>query len=94
MNIVSPDLPNVPGVNLEENSQSISLYPNPAKNVLNVSKVVDSGILELINMNGKVLVSKEINSDTQIDISNYKKGIYLINFRSEKAGFTQMISIN
>tara|TARA_Y100001968_G_C19351886_1_gene715093 strand:+ start:258 stop:1010 length:753 start_codon:yes stop_codon:yes gene_type:complete len=88
------DLIWAPGINLEENSQSLSLYPNPAKNVLNVSKVVDLGVLELVDMNGKVLLSKEIDTDIQIDISNYKKGIYLINFISEKEGFTQMIAIN
>jgi len=92
--IIIDDLIWAPGVNLEENIQSISLHPNPAKNVLNVSKIAHSGILELVDMNGKVLLSKEIDSDIQIDISNYKKGIYLINFRSEKKGFTQMISIN
>tara|TARA_B100001250_G_C19815438_1_gene798055 strand:- start:2249 stop:3004 length:756 start_codon:yes stop_codon:yes gene_type:complete len=88
------DLIWAPGVNLEENSQSLSLYPNPAKNLLNVSKVVDLGVLELVDMNGKVLLSKEIDTDIPIDVSNYKKGIYLINFISEKEGFTQMIAIN
>ncbi len=83
-----------PGINLEENNQSISIYPNPAKNVLNVSPIAELGVLEMIDMNGKVLLTKEMDNNTQIDISNYKKGIYLINFKSDHQSFRKIISIN
>ena len=51
-----------PGINLEENHQSVPIYPNPAKNVLNVSKIVETGVLEVIDLSGKVLLSQEINN--------------------------------
>ncbi|MBE38061.1 MAG: hypothetical protein CMP50_05415 [Flavobacteriales bacterium] len=88
------DLIWAPGIGLEENSSFMSIYPNPAKDVLNVSKIAEIGVLELIDMSGKVLLSQEINNDTQIHTSNYKKGIYLISFTSKNQRFTQLLSIN
>jgi uncharacterized surface protein with fasciclin (FAS1) repeats len=88
------DLIWAPNVGLIENNSSISIYPNPAKNVLNISKIIETGILEVIDMTGKVLWSQEIKNDTQIYTSNYKKGIYLISFESKNQRFTQLFSIN
>ena len=83
-----------PSINLGENSQSLSIYPNPAKNLLNISKVVEFGTLEIIDMNGKILLSKEVTNNNQIDISKYQKGIYLINFKSKNQSFRERILIN
>ena len=83
-----------PSINLGENSQSLSIYPNPAKNLLNVSKVEELGTLEIIDVNGKLLLSKEITNNTQIDITNYQKGIYLVNFKSENQSIRERIVIN
>ena len=88
------DLIWAPNVALVENSSSISIHPNPAKNVLNVSKITETGILEVVDMTGKVLLSKEINNDTQINTSNYKKGVYVISFQSNNKRLTQLLSIN
>jgi len=88
------DLIWAPGTGLEENSSSVSIYPNPAKDVLNVSKIEETGVLEVIDVSGKVLLSQEINKDTQIHTSNYKKGVYLISFTSKNQRFTQLLSIN
>ena len=92
--IIIDDLIWAPGINIEEYDQSVLIYPNPAKNVLNVSKIVELGVLEIIDMNGKVLLCEEIDNNAQIDISNYKKGIYLISFKSDHQRFREIISIN
>ena len=92
--VIIDDLIWAPGVSLEENRKVISIYPNPANNVLNVSKIVELGTLELIDMSGKILLTKEINHNTKIDISTFKKGLYLINFKSKNQRFREIISIN
>ena len=84
-----------PGVNLNENTQKPILYPNPVENVLNVAKIIGNGILELKDITGKVVLSKEINDNNiQINTSKYKKGIYLVSFQGEIENFSQLISIN
>jgi len=62
------------------NDDFISIYPNPASNLLNVNtnnKVFTN--VEIVNIAGKT-VRKEIisNSNCQIDISNLSSGIYFI----------------
>jgi len=63
---------------------SISVYPNPAKEYLNL-KIAHNNVeenqytLSLCDINGKVLyVQKIINSETKIDMNSYNTGLYFI----------------
>jgi len=61
-------------------SQNLSIYPNPTNGVVYI-KVSDDTInsITVTNMTGKVLVEKAVNADqTDIDLSSYNKGIYLV----------------
>lgn len=68
------------------NSQAYTLYPNPAKEYINISKqnvyAAAAQSLELMDMNGKVLQSMELdfvnNSIANLDISHLSTGVYLI----------------
>ncbi|GGZ79354.1 M64 family metallopeptidase [Algibacter mikhailovii] len=69
------------------NEYRISLYPIPAKHVLNV-KIESANYqklsIKITSMDGKVVSSIPINSptSTQIDISHLSTGIYVANFYS------------
>jgi hypothetical protein len=64
----------------------ISVYPNPTAGILNISTVSastshrgESYQLVFLDLNGKVLLTKQIsNADTQLDISAYSSGVYLL----------------
>ena len=62
------------GVN--ELESSLKVYPNPAHNVLNVEGNMTS--LEVYNTMGQCLLTKQVNGNTQIDLSGYNNGIYLL----------------
>ncbi len=56
------------------------VYPNPAKEKLNIEllglKDVD---IQLINLNGQVMLSKQLQSKkTELDISGFIKGVYML----------------
>ncbi len=60
-------------------------YPNPAKNVLNVSMTLnntDDVTVSLVSVNGQVLLSKSAKNTgsftTQIDVSNLASGLYFL----------------
>lgn len=55
-----------------------AVFPNPASDIINVS---DSEIskLEIIDYTGKVLMSKSLKNNNQINISHISDGLYLIN---------------
>ncbi len=88
------DLILAPGLNLAENEQNILIYPNPTEGILNVSKIIEKGVLEIRDITGKVVFSKEIKNQTQINTLNYKKGIYLVSFKSNSQSLLEIISIN
>lgn len=64
-------------VSVKENNQtSFSFYPNPAKNSINLTNVVDNSLVTITDLNGKTVLSQiYTNSIINIDLA---KGLYLI----------------
>ena len=74
------------GVNdLSKAAQSVKVYPNPAKDVVNFS--VDGNIAKTIcvmDITGRTIEVVKVNTnDTQINIGEYSNGIYLYQIKSE-----------
>jgi hypothetical protein len=68
----------------------ISVFPNPTTGILNINSTSSSNgnfieqsyQLVFLDLNGKVLLTKQIsNADTQLDISAYPSGTYLLCIR-------------
>lgn len=64
----------------ENNADEISVYPNPADDIVNV--VGDSKKIELIEINGQLMEIEVKNK--QIDISNLPSGVYLMRIESSE----------
>jgi hypothetical protein len=63
-------------------SNRISLYPNPAKGVLNVSidDTQDNTVLKVYNVMGKLVMQKQVSKSlTQINIAMLPAGVYMVN---------------
>ncbi len=63
----------------------LSVYPNPANNVLQLKMFSDIQRLEILNAHGKLMMNVEItprNRNHSIDISGFKEGIYFIRCKS------------
>ncbi len=70
---------------------SVSVYPNPATDFVNInfkdaSTSLNGSTLELTDIFGKILYSKLIDGSTseQIDVSSYSKGIYFVKVNNSK----------
>jgi len=59
------------------NNQSITIFPNPTTNILRITPDAEIRKVEVLNILGEIVLAKE-NSSSNIDISNLKKGIYLV----------------
>jgi len=68
--------------NIEE---TITLYPNPVKNLLNI-EVSNSNLqnisYQIIDVSGKVLTTSQLFNSQQIDVSNWSKGVYFVRISS------------
>lgn len=71
------DVDNVDAIN-EITSQEVSLYPNPALNVLNVATLKESP-MEILDMNGKVVMTEQlISGNNYVDVSSLAEGVYCL----------------
>lgn len=81
------------GVDDFEQGSSLRLYPNPSSTVLNIEfkTVIAEGTLEVFDLLGKQVFSQSIASNTisQIDVTNWESGLYLIKMSSENGEETK-----
>lgn len=59
---------------VELNTISLSAFPNPAVNELNVTAIEDVVAVSVINLEGKVVVTA---SGSKVDVSNLNSGVYM-----------------
>lgn len=63
---------------------NFKLYPNPVKNIVTISNTSAIDELTFVSVKGDVILTKQINSlNSEIDLSNFSKGIYFLKIKSE-----------
>jgi hypothetical protein len=93
-NISEPKAFTVMGVGIEQrNTENLRTYPNPTYTLLTIETVTSDLIyIEVTSLNGQRLLSKEIEGRThQLDLSSFRKGVYLITIRSKDFVTTRKI---
>jgi hypothetical protein len=58
---------------------AIKVYPNPTSNFLYAEQKDQHQLrINIVDVNGRVVLENRINSGGQIDVSNFSKGIYIV----------------
>jgi hypothetical protein len=66
--------------NSDFDNSNFSAYPNPVKDVLNISYTTEISSVRVINMIGQEVLSKNINAtSSQVDMSQLSAGTYIVN---------------
>ncbi len=69
---------------INNNNSFILVYPNPVKNLLNVTCQKNIDTIELFDVCGKKLIATQVNTnETSLDISNLSVGIYFVKVYNE-----------
>jgi len=77
----------------------ISVFPQPAKNKLNIKVNLNNNeeyTLDLYNSQGKIVLSTVLNKNTEkinLDVSQFKSGIYFIKVHSKNNLYTKKVQI-
>ncbi len=76
-----------------EDSNPISVFPNPSENVFHVQSTKSTGILSLLDSKGKLILSKDLqsNSDFKFDLSSFSNGLYYVIFDDGKTKSSNII---
>jgi hypothetical protein len=69
----------------------INIYPNPAKNFINIDK---EGKVFIYDIQGKLQISEQNFFGGKINISNLKAGIYVVKIISEEKIYTKKLIVN
>lgn len=80
------DTGNTVGINKLNKNIQITIFPNPAIEKLNLSIPFDfiDGTVTIFNLTGKKVFQSQIaNLNTQIDVSLYQNGVYLIRLNKD-----------
>tara|TARA_Y200000002_G_scaffold226864_1_gene187229 strand:+ start:1598 stop:1897 length:300 start_codon:yes stop_codon:yes gene_type:complete len=87
------------GINTNENFQ-FSVYPQPAKDLLNIelTGANSQSTLQLIDISGKLICNKDLNSNNDITINlatkKYARGVYSLKFQSFQFNRIQKVILN
>ncbi|SNR14292.1 T9SS type A sorting domain-containing protein [Tenacibaculum jejuense] len=76
---------------------SISIFPNPSTSLFNLSRNTTEELdLKIFDLSGKEVFSKKKIIDTNyiIDLTNYTKGIYILNITSEGKSASKKLILN
>jgi len=92
--VVAPVL----GVNENDISSVVSVYPNPAENLVSIAFATPLKTeIRIFDVTGKLLIfenKKELTNTHTIDISTLQSGVYFVRLNSEKGTFTKKIIKN
>src|SRR5690606_33580278 len=76
----------VKGVNIDND---ITVFPNPATNVINIKNEAFNGEpmnVRILNFLGQEVWTGSMHAEQSIDVANFAKGAYFLYFRSENSG--------
>lgn len=73
--------------NNEYLASKLNVYPNPARNVINISNDVNAvmSAIEMTDLNGRVVKTQDFNATTgQISVSDLATGVYMLKIKTDQ----------
>lgn len=68
----------------ENKTLSVSIAPNPANDLITIQLIdAENADLTIVDLQGKVILSKHIQNNEKVSVSNFNSGIYLFNISSK-----------
>ena len=88
------NITDVTGINETSYSANVNVFPNPTKNILNISSTENISVVKIINVFGQLVYSNNINSNhTVINTSGFAEGIYYIQMQTAKGTVTKNMTV-
>ncbi|OQX97143.1 MAG: hypothetical protein B6I24_09795 [Bacteroidetes bacterium 4572_128] len=92
-----PNLLGMPTIDIKEISEkeNIKIFPNPAKDFLNIQKLPNNSDIYIMDILGKIIFyeNNHFFKDFKINISDFNQGIYFIKICNKNNVFTKRIII-
>jgi len=83
----------ITGIKDIASEKKIYLYPNPVTNYFTVSGIEGMATIEITDLNGKLLISKDVTTNEAISVSTLSNGVYLATIKSNNIRITEKLII-
>jgi hypothetical protein len=72
------------------------MYPNPATNAVYIETASEEGLnsLEILNSNGMKVFEGSFDRSTNLDLTRFVNGIYILSVKNEKSQYVEKLIIN
>jgi len=78
----------------ELDEKLVSFYPNPAMDILTVDPIYSGTLVNIYSLGGKLLLSKVLNSRTDLNISSLPSGMYLLQVNHKNSSSNEKLIIH
>jgi uncharacterized repeat protein (TIGR01451 family) len=78
----------------ENKALDFQIFPNPAKNKLNVESKFENNDVFLLDLSGKMIINQKIGFKGQIDVSSIENGVYYLKIVNNQTNSVQKIVVN
>ncbi len=82
------------GISHLYSNDNVKIYPNPAKNLLNIEIPSNKAKVSIYNSIGKMVKTFNISKQKEVDISSLKSGIYFISITIDERRISKKIIVN
>tara|TARA_B100001250_G_C19748480_1_gene766534 strand:+ start:297 stop:1517 length:1221 start_codon:yes stop_codon:yes gene_type:complete len=86
------DFSPINNINSEKN-HLFNISPNPNNGIFNVNLNTQNAVLTIIDINGKIVLKKNINQSLTLNLTNLNEGLFLINLNGEEFNISKRILI-
>jgi len=92
----SVQVSNTPAVGLINREQaSVSIYPNPAKEKIQVNGAFENAQVQLFTVDGRLVYkSAKETKQTNINVSRLENGVYILKINSQKGVITRKVNVS
>ena len=77
----------------EESENMISIYPNPADNLIFIENVKGQASIEVMNAQGAIVLTKSIQGNDKIDVSEWLNGLYIFNVKNDNCNLIEKVIV-
>ena len=88
------DLIWAPGVISLNERNSLRMYLNHEENLLKFPKMTNKGLLEIRDINGKIILSQTVENTTTINTDSYGTGMYIVQLKTATQNSRELLFIN
>jgi len=73
----------VTNTNRVSQDSQLSIFPNPTANVIYFNKTINNGLVNVFDLDGRLVKSTNLSNQNSLNLSNLNEGIYILNLIEE-----------